>query len=119
MSTEIQSNTQPKLCCNCKHIAKSAIAGPENWKCFAEQNIESREMDLVTGLILVRRWFLTCYDARAAGVQRRENCGPQGRWFEEAPPKFEEVVTTGKPGGFTSRERSSATDLLSQLDSMK
>lgn len=96
---------QLKLCINCKHLARSSLAGPENWKCLAEQNIIARETDLVTGATVVKRHFLTCYDARAEGVKRQENCGPEGRWFEEAPPKF-------------GTARSTATDLLSQLDKL-
>lgn len=116
--------TTPKLCRDCKHLAKSSVGDAQSWKCMAEQNIISRDVDLVTGEMIVRRHFLTCYDARRHALARTdnhqltvENCGPEGRWFEERPAQFMEVVPTGKPGQFTSRPV--AADLLSQLDSMK
>ena len=109
---------QPKLCINCKHIGRNGSGDAMNFRCFAEQNIIAREVDLVTGAAIIKRWFLTCYDARAEGVQRRENCGPEGKWFEEKPTM--EIVPTGKPGEYTSRpiKGQAAADLLSQLDKM-
>lgn len=107
---------RPPFCINCKHLAKSSMAGAENWKCLAEQNIISRETDLVTGETIVKRHFLTCYDARAADVKRHENCGPEGKWFEPAPPKFEEPSRI-LPGSVNKLNRP-VTDLLDQLDKM-
>lgn len=115
------TDQQPKLCINCKHLAKSSMAGAENWKCFAEQNILSRELDLVTGEAVVKRHFLTCYDARAESKERHdgwkgvENCGLEGKWFEPAPPKFEEPSRI-LPGSV--KVARPVTDLLSQLDKM-
>lgn len=102
---------QPKLCINCKHLAKSSMAGAENWKCFAEQNIKSKEMDLVTGDMVVKRRFLTCYDTRKCS----DACGPEGKWFEPAPPKFEEPSRV-LPGA--AKVARPVTDLLNQLDKM-
>jgi hypothetical protein len=120
-SQEAVEAMQPKLCINCKHLTKS-ISGAENWKCFAEQNIVSRETDLVTGETVVKRHFLTCYDARKSALARTdiyhatENCGPEGQWFEPAPPKFEEPSRSLLG---SSKRTYGAADLLSQLDGMK
>ena len=117
---EVMTDQQPqsKLCINCKHLARSSMAGAENWKCFAEPNVVSREIDLVTGETVVKRHFLTCYDARAANVKRHENCGPEGKWFEPAPPKFEESGSVPATSLAIRNARKDATDLLSQLDKM-
>lgn len=105
---------QPKLCINCKHLGRNGSGDALRYRCFAKQNFAGEHVDVVTGIKIVAQHFATCYDARAAGVQRHENCGPEGRWFEEAPPKFE--YPTGLPKAVSVN---SASDLLSQLNSMK
>lgn len=106
--------TPPKLCVNCKHIGRNSSGDAQRYRCFAPQNVMEKEVDLVTGETVTHFHFNTCYDARAKGVLRRENCGPEGKWFEPAPPKFETQQQ------ITDRaQRLSAVNLLSQLDLMK
>lgn len=102
---------QPKLCINCKHIARNGSGDARLYKCFAPANIAENRLDLVTGETSKVLHFKTCYDARVDGVQRLENCGPTGRWFEEAPPKIN--LPEPKPAG-----KYAAADLLSQLNNM-
>lgn len=110
---------QPKLCINCKHIGRNGSGDASKFRCFAKQNELSRTVDLVTGEPLVVFKFDTCYDARGpqegfllnGGFVKAENCGRAGRWFEEAPPKF----NSGPPPAM----KTAASDLLSQLDAMK
>lgn len=110
---------QPKLCINCKHIARNGSGDASKFRCFAKQNEQLKTVDLVTGESLVVFKFATCYDAREAQegfmlngkFVEAENCGATGRWFEEAPPKF----NSGPPPSM----KTAASDLLSQLDAMK
>lgn len=108
--------TSPKLCINCKHIGRNGSGNATLYKCFAAKNIKMKRTDLVTGDTETMFHFGTCYDARAEGVMRMENCGPEGKWFEPAPIRIEEPSRI-VPGSI--RPVNAAADLLSQLDSMK
>jgi hypothetical protein len=109
------SGEQPKLCRDCTHLAKSSVGDAASWKCMAPQNITSREVDLVNGETVLKRRWLTCYEARADGVI--DSCGSKGQWFEPAPPRFLEPSAIIPSS--VKRPPIGAADLLSQLDSMK
>lgn len=98
-----------KFCINCKHIGKNGSGDALKYKCFAVQNIQSKRLDLVTGQLNTDFKHQNCYTCR---LDYADSCGPQGRWFEAAPPlPVTNVSPKLKPG--------LATDLLSQLDSFK
>lgn len=110
----MNTETQPKLCRDCTHLAKSSVGDAQSWKCMAPQNILSRSVDLVTGAPITIRRNLNCYFARMEHADGAEfSCGQTGRWFEPAPPKFED------PKPKPVDHKSNAADLLKQLDFMK
>lgn len=111
---------QPKLCINCKHIGRNGSGDASKYKCFATFNVECRRTDLVTGETIVGYRHVSCYDARLDYGSGNTSCGPEGKWFEEAPMKFEEPMRIGatdlRPGGI--KHVPVAADLLSQLDKL-
>jgi hypothetical protein len=111
------SNTQTKLCRDCKHLAKSSVGDSQSWKCMAPENVRAVTTDLVTGEAVFHRRNINCYAARQESADRQVyTCGPEGLWFKEAPPKFVEPVK--HTGATDLRAKNSAGDLLSQLDKM-
>lgn len=110
---DIAGEPRPKLCINCKHIGRNGSGDAIRYKCFAAPNIKTKRIDLVTGNSKTLFYFSTCYDARAEDVERPQNCGPEGKWFEPIP---------SQPAGFgcpPPNPRTGAIDLLAQLDKMK
>lgn len=107
------TDQQPKFCVNCKHIGRNGSGDAKQFRCFHPINVLSKSVDLITGNTVTEYRHDTCYTARL-NYDGAYRCGPEGKWFEEAPPKIE--LPQGKlsygPGP------SSAADLLSQLDKL-
>lgn len=70
-----------KFCIGCKHVATSYSGDYSSFRCFAPQNLESSELNLIDGKTYKTYKFANCVTAR----KMEEGCGKEGKWWEPKP----------------------------------
>ena len=86
---QMEEESKPKLCRDCKHVATSSFGTWKDWKCFAPRN--KLYDNLVDGKPEYRE--PSCEKQRHGEHPGRNGdyaCGPEGRWYEfiERKPSF-------------------------------
>lgn len=91
MTAEIA--TSLKFCVNCEYIATNYDKDSSRYRCFAPQNLVSKEINLVTGMDIKHWRYSSCDLCRSAPVDsttpESDGCGKVARWFvlkKEEPP---------------------------------
>jgi len=109
---------EDRICADCKYLVgrRTLKEDAATWRCHAKQNLVSAEKDQVTGGMVYKLHWFTCYEARAIEVSTRLDiplrCGPLGTWFEKYT--FEGYKQTPYPP--KGKSNVSADDLLKELE---
>lgn len=79
----IESVEAAKICTNCANIGTNGSGNWQNFRCFAEKNLDSETLNLVNGAT-IKIWRVEdCHSARKSEIY----CGKSARWFKEKPPE--------------------------------
>jgi hypothetical protein len=116
------TEAEDRICADCKYLVgrRTLKEDAATWRCHAKQNLVSAEKDQVTGGMVYKLVYETCYDARKDDLYNRgpgttvesRSCGPLGQWFEKYT--FEGYKQTDYPP--KAKNTPSAEDLLKELE---
>lgn len=105
-----------RICAECIYLVgrRTNRDDAPNWRCHAKENLISATKDLVTGSMVYKLRFATCYDTRSdSSPVGAEICGPDGKWFKKYT--FEDYRQTEYPPKL-AKKSASADDLLKALE---